>query len=174
MLSSFRMTCSARVDFAFAQATWSALAGSLRGAGLAVLRASCEEGRPSRPKVRELPSAKVGKYRDRAGRMRGAPARRPRARARRDRDGPKGGRAAKNAPILVFLPSFDGYSSTFREPPSRPRSGNVLTCGNADRRPRSTRGFLKSIRITVKMLKLLVSMRQFVAFRVQIPLYKVP
>ena len=68
---------------------------------------------------------------------------------RRDRGagrGPGGGRS----PILVFLPGFDGYSSTFREPPSRPRPGNALTCGNVGGRPRPTRGFAKSVRITEK------------------------
>ena len=64
--------------------------------------------------------------------------------------GPKGRRAAGRAPTLVRSQSFDGYSSTFRDLPGRPKAGNVLTCGNADRKPRSTRGFLKSTRITEK------------------------
>ena len=70
--------------------------------------------------------------------------------ARRDRDGTKGGQAAGKAPILASRPSFDGYSRTFREPLSRPRSGNALTCGNVGGRPRSTRGVAESIRITEK------------------------
>ncbi len=82
-------------------------------------------------------------------RKRGASARRPCARPGEIGRGTEVGATGK-APILIRLPSFDGYSSTFLEPPSRPRSRNVLTCGNADRRPRSTRGFLKSIRISEK------------------------
>ena len=49
------------------------------------------------------------------------------------RDGQKRGWAAREEPILICLLSFDGYSSTFLEPSSRPRSGNALTCENAVR-----------------------------------------
>ncbi len=64
--------------------------------------------------------------------------------------GSEGARAAGRAPIPVRSQSFDGYSSTFRDLPGRPRTSDALTCGNAGRRPRSTRGFLKSTRITEK------------------------
>ena len=57
---------------------------------------------------------------------------------------------AERAPILTFYRGFDGYSSTFRELPSRPTSGSALTSGNGSQRPLSTQGFLKSIRITEK------------------------
>ncbi len=64
--------------------------------------------------------------------------------------GPKGRRAAGTAPVPVFLPGFDGYSSTFRDLPGGPRSGNALTCENASRGPRSTRASANSTRITEK------------------------
>ena len=81
---------------------------------------------------------------------RGAAVSRQSCRSRRGGGRPKGARVTGKAPILVRSPSFDGYSSTFRDLPGRPRSGDALTCGNVGRGPRSTRGFLKSTRITEK------------------------
>ncbi len=61
-----------------------------------------------------------------------------------------GERASENRFTEARSSSFYGYSSTFREPSSRPKSRNALTCGNTGRRPRSTQGVAKSTRITVK------------------------
>ena len=71
-------------------------------------------------------------------------------------------RPAEKALVPASRRGFDGYSSTFREPPSRPTSGSALTCGNVGRRPRSTRGAAESTRISEKNLQGRVHINRFI------------
>ena len=165
MASSFGPIRLASRALAFAQATCSTLARpnwggprfvliDLRGSRRPRLGRPAPPGAPlafKKPGVWPQSGSARGQSWDLAtARMCGASARRPCARPGGIGMARKGGQAAGKAPILASRPSFDGYSRTFREPPSRPTWGNALTCGNADGRPRSTRGVAESIRITEK------------------------
>ncbi len=168
--SSFGPIRLASRALAFASSTCFALARPLRRTGLAVLRPA---GRAPilapRPFLREMevPSGNAGYPRRRRGSELGllwAPPsvcpQMPEGTSVSRKNscpggagGVEGARPAGRSPILVLRPSFDGYSSTFRDLSSRPAAGSALACGNAGQIPRSTRGVVKSIRITEKVFR---------------------